>query len=116
MRAAGHRDDALPPLSLACVIEDRHAPGRLDDLEIETGVAAEVGQHRRHAALAETAILRTVGAIDRAASRSPAPPPLRRPPPRPPSRSTAAPRLASVTAARTYRLRSLASCSCTGPS
>jgi hypothetical protein len=70
MRCVGDRNDALPSLSLACVIKDRHTPGRLDDLEIETGVAAEVGQHRSHAALAEAAILRTVGSIDRAASRS----------------------------------------------
>src|SRR5512138_3553552 len=70
MRRVGDGNDSLPSLSLACVIEDRHAPGRLDDLEIETGVAAEIGQHCRHAALAETAILRIVGSIDRAASRA----------------------------------------------
>src|SRR5262245_4528245 len=68
MRTAGYRDDALPPLSLACVIEHRHTPGRLDDLEIEAGIAAEVGQHRSHAALAEAAILRIVGSIDGAAA------------------------------------------------
>src|SRR5262245_5616586 len=66
MRCVGDGNDALPSLSLACVIEHRHTPGRLDDLEIETGVAAEVRQHRRHAALAEAAILRIVGSIDRA--------------------------------------------------
>src|SRR5262249_44462919 len=70
MRAAGHRNDSLPSLSLACVIEDRQTPGRLDDLEIETGVAAKVRQGRLHTPLTEPAIFRVVGSIDRAASRS----------------------------------------------
>ena len=41
--------------------------GRLDDLRVEAGGAAEVGQHGGHAALAQGAILRIVGAIDDAA-------------------------------------------------
>src|SRR5262249_34664446 len=67
MRCVGYGNDALPSLPLAGVIEDRQTPGRLDDLEIKTGVAAEIGQHRSHAALAEAAILRIVRSIDRAA-------------------------------------------------
>src|SRR4030095_10048793 len=70
MRCVGDRNDALPALSLACVIEDRQTPGRLDDLEIETGVAAKVRQGRLHTPLTEPAIFRIVGSIDRAASRS----------------------------------------------
>ena len=43
VRALLDRDDALPPLALADVVEDRHGSGRLHD----PAVAAEVGQHRR---------------------------------------------------------------------
>src|SRR5262245_62927234 len=70
MRCVGDGNDALPSLSLACVIEDRQAPGRLDDLEIETGVAAKVRQGGLHTPLTEPAIFWVVGSIDRAASRS----------------------------------------------
>src|SRR5215470_13543816 len=66
MRVVGERNDALPSLSLAGVVENRHTLRRLHDLKVETGVAAKVRQGRGHASLAEAAILRTIGSIDRA--------------------------------------------------
>ena len=57
VRRVGDRDDALPPLALAGVVEDRDRVGRLDDLREEAGRATEVGQHGRHAALAQRPIL-----------------------------------------------------------
>src|SRR5258705_4230806 len=57
MRAAGHGDGALPSLPLAGVVEDRHAPGRLHDLQEEAGVATEIRQCGGHAPLTESPIL-----------------------------------------------------------
>src|SRR5688572_16586681 len=75
MRIRGHRDDALPPLPLAGVIENRHGPRRLHNLKKKAGVPAKVWQNSRHTALPKAAVLWIVGAIDDATSA-----------PRPPSR------------------------------
>ena len=68
-RSVGHRDDPLPTLPLPGVVEDRHGLRRLHDLQEVPGRAPEVGQPGRHAPLAEAAILRAVGPVERPARR-----------------------------------------------
>src|SRR6266567_9543559 len=68
MRIPGHGDDALPPLPLTGVIENRHRSGRLHNLKKKTGVTTKIRQHGAHTALTEAAVLRIVGAIDDATS------------------------------------------------
>src|SRR5437016_835092 len=67
-RSRRHGDDALPPLPLAGVIENRYRSGRLHNLKHKTGVTTKIRQHGGHTALAEVAVLRIVGTIDNATS------------------------------------------------
>src|SRR5438093_337854 len=71
MRILSHGDDALPTLSLACVIENRHGFRRLHNLKKKTGVTTKIWQDGGHATLPKATILWTVGAIDDAPPRSP---------------------------------------------
>src|SRR5436190_15717752 len=59
-----HGNDALPPLPLARVVEDRHDTGRLDDLKVETSDPAKIRQAGGHAALGQSPVLRVVGAVE----------------------------------------------------
>src|SRR5882672_6025648 len=68
MRIVGDRDDALPSLPLAGVVENRRAFRRLHNLEEEARIAAKIRQDGGHAPFPEAAILWTVGSVDNAAS------------------------------------------------
>src|SRR5207245_11254977 len=65
MGSVCNRDHAGPALALARVIEYVDRPGRLHDSTMDAGEAAiKLRQIATHAALTQTAILWTVGAID----------------------------------------------------
>src|ERR1700730_17347307 len=60
MRAPVHGDDALPPLPLANIVEDRHRAGVIHDAP----VATKIWQQGAHATLRHAAVLRAVGAVE----------------------------------------------------
>src|SRR3989442_15998130 len=62
MRPVGHGDNALPPLPLTRIVENRNGPGRLHNLQEKTSGAAKIGQDGRHTTLAQASVLWTVGA------------------------------------------------------
>ena len=64
MRRIRDRDDAVPALTLADVVEDGDYLGRLYDPIVNTGeAAAKLRQPTAHAPLPQASILGTVGAI-----------------------------------------------------
>src|SRR5439155_20911914 len=65
MGSVCNRDHAGPALALARVIENVDRRGRLHDSTMDAGEAAiKLGQIATHAALTQTALLWTLGAID----------------------------------------------------
>src|SRR5439155_21702751 len=60
MRTACDEDNALPPLALSHVIENRHGSWRLYD----PPEAGEIGQDRGHATLRHAAVLWIIDSID----------------------------------------------------
>src|SRR5262249_50883784 len=91
--AAVHDDVALPPLSLAHVVEHRDPARRLHDPAETAGVAAKLRQSASQAALPQRTVLRTIvaihspGDVARSNSRPPRPPPPLPFPSRPPRQS-----------------------------